>query len=425
LTKEAKSTAMSKLTLPMLPVADHVTTSRDATDVAGKFYDEKVTCQKCHTGGIDSLGAPEVKPTTDKQRARRCYTNYKELFGIECGPCDGVAGKYWGDDDDKYFTPSPCAVVGKAEDIPEAERVQPAIPNQFSVDVVAGSDRWGRTTNPAVSPSMGLPKFMNSMYGQISGKWFVDTTNPDLWLLRHDTTYKNIAFNGSYIPFKSHVTGHVTEIHSQTKAQIKNNITGPMVSLVAGLPSFMPGGCTCVPDPVGVPDMKAQIAPGLGEFKYLGRIKITLDEYDGSTIEVDHWYSWFFHIMMDVNKSVPWYGKAPHRISSGYSGTAVYDNWAFADPKIADPTVWFRGIPTKPMKVGPDKGKFCINPKKLDFCANISQTTFPPAPEAAASNDKPEFTWRHVHESFIPSDFHMKAQIQYSFDAEQTKEVFV
>ena len=46
------------------------------------------------------------------------------------------------------------------------------------------------------------------------------------------------------------------------------------------------------------------------------------------------------------------------------------------------PKVRTRGIPTKPMAVGPDKGKMCINPKKVDYCADIRATNFPPPPEA-------------------------------------------
>eukprot|EP00966_Prymnesium_polylepis_P049384 1143109-Prymnesium_polylepis.1 len=51
------------------------------------------------------------------------------------------------------------------------------------------------------------------------------------------------------------LTFHVSEIHSQTREQQAANNTGPMVSLIDGIPSFIPGGCTCVADPVGVPDV--------------------------------------------------------------------------------------------------------------------------------------------------------------------------
>merc|ERR1711981_357378 len=211
------------LVLPQLPVADH--SNAVATDAKTKQvlsdYTTAMTCQKCHVGGIPNLGVPEVRPKTDKELARRCYTNYKELYGIECGPCDGIAGPYWGDDDDKYFTPDPCKIVGTPEQVPEAERVQPVFPSQFSVDVVGGSDRWGRTTNPKGSAKTPFPPIIDSMYGQISGNWYVDiTADSDLWLLRHDTAYKHVAFNGSFVPLLSF---HVSEIHSQTKQQQSMN----------------------------------------------------------------------------------------------------------------------------------------------------------------------------------------------------------
>lgn len=100
-----------------------------------------------------------------------------------------------------------------------------------------------------------------------------------------------------------------------------------MVSLIHGIPSFLPGGCTCVADPVGVPDVHHSRTEGLDEMKYLGRINITLSEYDNSTVTVDHWANWFFHVFMELDTSLAHYGKAPKRLASAYAGTAVYGNW--------------------------------------------------------------------------------------------------
>jgi len=382
LTSEKQQELMQNLVLPMLPLADHTVKqgSRAIADKVGKFYDEKVTCQACHVGGIDNLGLPEDEPKTQKAKQRRCYTNYKDLYGIECGPCDGIAGKYWGDSDDA-FTPTECIVVGKPEEVTDSERVKPKLPPQFTVDVVGGSDRFGRTTNPIHDT---LPGPVAKIYGQIYGKWYMDAqAGSDLWLLRHDTTYASVTENGFPIPF---IKPHVSEIHSQTAKQRSQNLTGPMVSLIEGMPTFIPGGCTCIPDPVGVPDIEASWAKGLGQMQYMGRIKLPELEYLKTPIELDHWANWFFHIFMDTNKSMPHYAKAPSRLASAYAGTAVYNNWIMEDPKIKDPEVWHRGIPTKPMAVGPDRGKFCLNAKKVDLCANISQSSFPPngEPKAAA-----------------------------------------
>jgi len=394
------------VTIPLLPKADHTHDTLADTDAAKsvhQVYMKSVSCQKCHVGGINDLGVNEVYPSTPKQLARRCYTNYKELFNITCGPCDGVAGSYWGDDDDKYFAPDPCEIVSMPDAVAEADRVIPVFPSQFSVEVVAGSDRWGRTTNPAGHVKTPFPPIIDSMYGQITGNWFVDLdSTPDLWMLRHDTSYKHVAFNGTKIPF---VGFHVSEIHAQTKSQQGVNNTGPMVSLISGIPDMIPGGCTCVADPVGVPDVAHERTEGLDQMHYLGRIKLTLDEHEKETVEVDHWANWFFHVFMDVDKTVPHYGKAPRRLASAYAGTAVYNNWVLADPKIADPTVWTRGIPTKPEKVGPDHGKYCMNPQKIDMCSNITATTFPPVPAAAEASEAPvrQVPWRHIHKHFLPT----------------------
>jgi len=270
--------------------------------------------------------------------------------------------------------------------------------------VVAGSDRWGRTTNPKGHVKTPFPPLIDSMYGQISGKWFANITHDsDLWMLRHDTTYANVHFNGTKMPL---LHFDVSEIHSQTARQQAENNTGPMVSLIHGLPDFIPGGCTCVADPVGVPDVAFSRTTGLDhdEMEYLGRINLTLAEYDGSVVTVDHWANWFFHVFMELDTGLPHYGKAPKRLASAYAGTAVYDNWVLADPMLADPTVWYRGIPVHPERVGPDHGKFCMNPQKIPMCNNISTTTFPPKPEAPSRANGRQLTpWRAIHEAFMPT----------------------
>lgn len=389
LTTEAQEQMKRQITLPFLPLADHTIkgSAREKDDKAGKFYDSKVTCQACHNGGIDNLGAGEVAPTTAKAKSRRCYTNYKDLFNVTCGPCDGIAGIYTGDDD-KYFTPPTCIVVGTPEEIPESERVKTKLPYQFSVDVVGGSDRFGRTTNPD-APG-GLPGPIAKFYGQIEGKWYMDALpGADLWLLRHDTTYGSATENGIPLPL---IKPSVSEIHAQTAKMMANNDTGPMVSLIHGLPNWMPGGCTCMPDPVGVPNIAAAVMPNkdghhatkLADMEYMGRIKLAPIEYLGRTVELDHWANWFFHIFMEVNKTSPFYAKAPRRLASAYAGMAVYDNWVFEDPKIKNPDIWYRGIPTTPEKVGPSAGKYCMDTQKVGkYCGTISQKTFPMKGEPA------------------------------------------
>jgi len=105
---------------------------------------------------------------------------------------------------------------------------------------------------------------------------------------------------------------------------------------------------------------------------------------------------------MEINTSLPHYGKAPKRLASAYAGTAVYANWNLTDPQLADPTVWYRGIPLHPERVGPDHGKYCMNPQKVPMCSNISVSTFPPKPEAPARTGR-KLPWRAVHDNFMPT----------------------
>merc|ERR1711953_423146 len=151
----------------------------------------------------------------------------------------------------------------------------------------------------------------------------------------------SVTEDGFPIPF---IAPKVSEIHAQTAKQRSQNCTGQMVSLIHGMPSFLPGGCTCMPDPVGVPDISASWAKGMAGMQYMGRIKLPELEYIKVPIELDHWANWFFHIFMDTNKSAPHYGEAPTRISDNTEGGAkngfsVYGRWQFGDPAIADPTV--------------------------------------------------------------------------------------
>jgi len=411
LTAPAQAEFARNFTLPLLPEHEHPVAAEDASS---RLYASKVTCQRCHVGGIDNLGVPEVKPTTPQAIARRCYTNYKDLFDLTCGPCDGISGIYRGDDD-KFFTAPPCKVVAEPHDVPENERVPPKVPHQFTVDVT-GSDRFGRTTNPANSGLIG--KF----YGQIIGKWYMNVLpGAKQWYLRHDTTYNELSLDGRKVPLIN--SASVTEIHVQNAAQKKANKTGPMVSLIHGLPSWVPGGCTCIPDPVGVPDVSASEAAGLDKMQYMGRIRLEPMEYGNGVVELDHWADWFFHIFMETNKSAPMYGKAPRRLASAYAGMAVYTNWVVGDPAVKDPEVWRRGIPTSPERVGPDAGKFCLNPKKADFCSDISQKTFPPAEDAeATAGERPAAGLLSPH--FFPLGQQLASRLLHGLGGEEAK-VFV
>ncbi len=379
LTKAAQQSVGHKAIIPKLPTKDHRVPLHDEEDHAGKFYDSKVTCQECHIGGLgvpfpDDLGPPEEG---SKDKSRRCFANYEEDYGIKCGPCDGIAGIYWGDDTDKYYTPPNCVEVGKPEDIPEEERVPAALPNMFSVEIVGGSDRWGRTTNPEDPDITPFTPRQEKMYGQIKGRWHLRADpDDDLWLLRHDTYYGNISWNGEWDP-NPNLFYNLTQFHAQSRLQQSKNNTGQMVSLnrsrtwPIGQDDSPDPMCVCVADPVGFPDVTSTRATGVSDMKYYGRIKLAPIEYLGRTVELDHYANWFFQLFMEVNTSAPNYGKSPIRLTSAYSGTAVYRNWIFADPNVTRPGIFSADIPTTPDEKLADSGKYCLNPTLWEDCSLV------------------------------------------------------
>lgn len=381
LEKDAQQAVKNHVIIPKLPVEDHTAVAHEH-DAAQKFYDSKVTCQACHKGGLDNpfpedLGKPEMGSLDLK---RRCYTNYKDLYGYQCGPCDGVAGKYWGDDTDKYFEPQPCVEVGGPDEIDDP--VPFAIPEMYTTTIVGGSDRWGRTTNPQMPDLAPFSPKMNHMYGQISGKWYVRApADEDLWISRHDTYYGHIAWNGTW-DVNQDFYMNLTQMHYQSRQQQEVGDVGEMVSLnrsaVWPLDSTDPVGvadpfCVCVPDPVGFPDFSASRKDGLANLEYLGRLKLAPIEYLGRTVTMDHYANWFFHVFMEVNETAPNYGKSPIRLASAYAGTAVYQDWIFADPEITHPGIFGADIPTTPAQGDffASHGRYCLNPQNKYGCTKV------------------------------------------------------
>jgi len=350
--------------LPSLPMSDHSVATRTADDETGKFYDSKVTCQDCHVAGLvnPQPPVPERPPSNAAERSRRCDTNYKELFGIDCGPCDGIDGISTGDDI-RYFHRTQCEVVALPAAVKQDDRVMANFPAMFTVQVAGSSDHL-------CPKRKGDPR----MYSISRGKMYADVRpESDLWLLRHESTFSSLMVDGA--PIVPHFSsGNTTQIHAQTFDQRSRGISGPQVSLSEGMPEWMPTGCSCQVDVVGVPTTQT-----MQNLQYMGRIRLPNLEFVGGAIELDHWANWFFHIFMDTNTSQPHYGKAPSRISdnSGYhakTGFSVYGEWEFGDPKIKDPSVWHRGIPTKD-EAG---AKPCFNADRTSFCEDISQSNFPP-----------------------------------------------
>lgn len=206
-------------TLPLLPVADHRAATDDSGDAVGRFYNSKVTCQDCHIGGMGPAAPSDPlppAPRTATDRVRRCDTNYDELFGIACGPCDGIDGVAVGDDD-RYFEPTECEVVAFPSEVPATDRVAAVFPEAFMVEVIGSSDHFGgRTTS---SPRL---------YSRSHGKLYADVrSNQSVWLLRHDTVFTSIVENG--VPVQFQPGAHTTAIHSQTQQQRAAGVPGPQV----------------------------------------------------------------------------------------------------------------------------------------------------------------------------------------------------
>jgi hypothetical protein len=342
-------TVFSRRPIPTLGAVQHQCPENpsNSEQVLCDNYKDTYSCAICHSGtgmiaqdwnDLDGV-IPEDPKYPGWARQRRCDQNYAPA----CGPCEGVGGPYWGDAMNK-FQPTNCELVKSPEEVPEEDRIPPTFPEQFTVHQV-GSDRLARVQNAAGSK---IPP----LYSQIrSTLWYdfpvngeSEGTAPDgLARLRHDSFYDDKLYQ-----IMDH--GLVSEIHTQTREQREQNITGPMVSLMHGLLGWgeYMGGCTCVADPVGVPvlggivDNKLTGNPHssfLVNATYLGRINIGVEYADWNlgdkkpnwfhamkakkNMTVDHYSKWFLHLFVDADPESPTY-KQPVRFYGPYSGFAVY-----------------------------------------------------------------------------------------------------
>lgn len=335
-------TTFASVPVPQLPTLRHRCDSSEPGPRSElcKAYEIQISCADAHSGsGIidqsnDTAGViPENPKYPGRARQRRCDSNYEPA----CGPCEGIGGPYWGDQLWK-FQPTKCELVATPDQVPESDRPSPQFPEQFVVHQL-GSDRLVRVQNGGNG---------TGLYSQIKSTLWYDfpvggessgTAPNGTARLRHDTFYDNL-------PYRWLDHGLVSEIHMQNRAQREANITGPMISLIPSLlgtvSKHVPGGCTCVADPVGVPvlggrvDVKGVPHSAFLDGKYLGRVNIDV-EYDGfklgdkghgdmtrkKTMLVDHWTKWFLHLFVDANKTSPTYGQ-PVRFYGPYSGFAVY-----------------------------------------------------------------------------------------------------
>lgn len=378
LSESAREEISKAVQLPLLPLSQHSapTNPTESADIIHKLYDSHTTCQACHTAGIANQGtmAPPLTPDPAHpgwDRIRRCdaaCTGTPEegcvQYSPPCGACDGVGGPYFGDAL-ADFVPVNCKIVATPDQVPVGDRIKANLPKQFKVEL-QGTDRLVRVQNPGNS----------TLYSNIHGQMYIDEARADGYLaLRHDTYYdKWPKLDG----------GHVTEIHIQTPAMGKANLTGAMWSTIAALKPFEDfpnlGYCTCVPAPVGVPHWDA-----FDDAQYMGRITLDPIEYLNRTVLVDHWAKWFFHVFVDVDKTSPTFGQVM-RFYSPYAGFAVYHNWQFKAPESIWPEVWTDSLPKK----GPQK---CMNVQNVTV---LCDSYWPKAEEAIGQTaEQPNANSRH------------------------------
>jgi len=337
-----------------------------AMKVYKAHYNPSSTCLACHGGGIpwqnpDNEPPPLPRQVNGKDRQRRCDEYFTEP---PCGPCDGIAGAYWGDLPDEGIYPD-CEVVSKPEAVPVEERAPTKWPRQFAVEM-RGADRWPRASasgnascnyttdcSPYSKEAEGQPlppSVPVHWYAQIHGVLYVDHNAGQFGggRLRHETVYQfpsgregaemNLNFQNG------HKNVHLTEIHVQTPEMAGKGNPGVMLNLEHDnmtqanesgvddskldwrrIPST-DGTCVCVPNPAGLPYFEG----AYDNATYKGRVKFvppwqhtgSYGPPTGKAVVADHYVKWTFHMFVNIET------KKPVMFSSPYGGCATYGNWS-------------------------------------------------------------------------------------------------
>lgn len=369
LPRSARSTLVH-VTLPTLPLTvwrkPVQAEGAAAAFVYSAHYHPSSTCLACHGGGMpwqtpDTQPPPLPRQVNGKDRARRCEEWYGEEEGGACGPCDGIAGAYWGDLPDEGIYPD-CEIVADASDVPVDQRAPNSFPKAFSVEM-RGADRWPRTSasanatcnytadcSPIGMEGVPIPPQVNyHWYSQLHGVLYLDHEPGQFGggRLRHESVYQfptgevgaQRALRGQF----GETNVHLTEIHVQTPKMAQVGNPGVMLNLEhtnmneanksgaddskldwRRIPSS-DGTCVCVPDPAGLPDFMGAYSNAT----YKGRVRFippwqktgTGGPPDGKPVVADHWAKWTFHLFVDIETYMP------VMFSSPYGGCATYGNW--------------------------------------------------------------------------------------------------
>lgn len=381
-----KKQTLKHVVVPELPLQrwrEPVTEEgKPAEEMYRAHYNPSSTCLACHGGGVpwqdpDVQPPPLPRQVNGMDRQRRCEEWYGADEGGACGPCDGIAGAYWGDMPDEGIYPA-CKVVAGPEDVPVEQRANNRWPKSFSVEM-RGADRWPRasasrnsscnfTTDCSEACPLGSlgecegepipPSVPLHWYAAIRGVLFLDH-NPGLYgggRLRHETVYHFPSGEEGAKMALNHQNGHdnihLTEIHVQTPEMASADPVQPGVMLnlehktmsalnSSGVddskldwrriptPDWGPGlpddTCVCVQNPAGLPYFEGAYANAT----YKGRISFIPPwqktgvggPSDGTPIVADHWVKWTFHLFVDIETGLP------AMFSSPYGGCATYGNW--------------------------------------------------------------------------------------------------
>jgi len=340
-----------------------------AMHVYKAHYNPSSTCLACHGGGLPWQNpnvepAPLPRQVNGKDRQRRCDEYFSDP---PCGPCDGMAGAYYGDLPDEGIYPD-CEIVKSPEDVPASERAPTQWPAAFTVEM-RGADRWPRASatdnktcnftsdcSPYSKEAEGdplPPSVPLHWYAQIHGVLYVDHNDGQFGggRLRHETVYQ---FPSGKEGAERNLQGlngdrnvHLTEIHVQTPEMAAKSNPGVMLNLQHDnmtklnesgvddskldwrrIPST-DGTCVCVPDPAGLPYFHG----AYDNATYKGRVKFippwqqtgSYGPPSGKPVVADHYVKWTFHVFIDIET------KKPVMFSSPFGGCATYGNWTTPD----------------------------------------------------------------------------------------------
>jgi hypothetical protein len=298
------------------------------------------TCAWCHNKQSDPdvipspydpewVGPDDLNPH-GWDRMRRCDQDYKNGTMLkggfkdgECGPCEGIGGIPWGDENDKIKIPS-CSVVKLPHEVDVEKLAKPVFPKQYTVKF------WevliGVKTDPFCFAFFPGPDSKGNLCSRAE-----EGTN------FYDISREAAAFHYPEVklplpPFSYGPNISSKVIHVQDRMWVVNTLYGGIKQCICTNPaphSKWDGG-----------ERGWHTYPTRFDFayndkmkaEYLGRVKLNV-EYLWEEMELDHWNLWAHHIFVHpVNGQIvrmwkPWNGLQVYPIG-GWNST------------VEDPTVF-------------------------------------------------------------------------------------